>query len=178
MEIDVFFKNDDMSFGFTGEKSPRTDEYSFSDKVEYGFPDVDYSYSDGSKQSEAYGWSIGGLKTEDRSNCDVLKATITAIEDAITADKRAMVGAKKDKKEQLQAYIDGRTRALNEVRALYDKEQCELKYAKKEEEDFQAQLNKILGAKSDSKIGTYVLIGGIVVAVGVLGFFIYRRYKK
>jgi hypothetical protein len=175
MEIDVFFKNDDMSFGFTGEQSPRSDEYSFSDKVEFGFPNVDYSYADGSKQTEAYGWSIGGLKEEDKSNCEVLKATIAAIEDAITADKRAMVGAKKAK---LQAYIDGRTRALNELKAFYDKSQCELKFAQKAEEDFQSQLNKILGAKSDSKIGTYVLIGGIVVAVSVLGFFIYRRYKK
>jgi hypothetical protein len=178
MEIDVFFKNDDMSFGFTGEQSPRSDEYSFSDKVEFGFPNVDYSYADGSKQNEAYGWSIGGLKEEDKSNCEVLKATIAAIEDAITADKRAMVGAKKAKKEQLQAYIDGRTRALNELKAFYDKSQCELKFAQKAEEDFQSQLNKILGAKSDSKVGMYVLIGGVVVAVGVLGFFIYRRYKK
>lgn len=178
MEIDVFFKNNDMSFGFTGEKSPRTDDYSFANKVEYGFPDVDYSYADGSKQSEAYGWSVGGLTESDKTNCQVLKKTISAIEDAITQDRKAMLGAKKDKKEQLQAYIDGRTKALNEVKALYDKSQCELKEEQQAESDFNAKLNQVLGAPSNSKMGTYVLVGGIVVVVGVLGFFIYRRYKK
>jgi hypothetical protein len=47
MEIDVFYQNDDMAFGFTGDEKPMNDDYAFAKNAIDGFADVDYSYANG-----------------------------------------------------------------------------------------------------------------------------------
>jgi hypothetical protein len=182
MEIDVFYQNDDMSFGFDGMSKLDKNAFAFAKKAQYGFSDVDYSYADGkpdgswgSRQQEAYKGRFEGWKKSYRTDCTMLEKYINNCKKQIKKDEDDYLTASVDRKRVINDYIQGSKYALSELEGYYDKAECLIKKTKEEEQNYQ---NELLNAKGNSKIGTFVLIGSIVVLVGVVGFLAYRRFNK
>jgi hypothetical protein len=168
MEIDVFYQNDDMSFGFDGMSKLDKDAFAFAKKAQYGFTDIDYSYANGqpdgswgSREQDAYKWRFGGWKTTYKKDCKMLEKYIDGCKKQIKKDEEEMMTADANQKRVLSGY--------------YEKAECSLKKTKAEEEAFQTELSL---AKGNSKVGTYVLVGSVVLLVGVIGFLAYRRFKQ
>lgn len=182
MEIDVFYQNDDMSFGFDGMSKLDKDAFAFAKKAQYGFEDVDYSYADGlpdkswgSREKDAYKSRFIGWKPSFKKDCAIIQKYIDSCKKQIKKDEEEQMLGDADKKRVLNDYLKGSKYALDELESYYEKAQCSLKKTKAEEEAFQ---NKLFLAEGNTKIGTYVLIGSLVLLVGVVGFLAYRRFNK
>jgi hypothetical protein len=67
---------------------------------------------------------------------------------------------------------------LNFFEELYSKAKCEDKKTEEEDSNFQGLLYSLTSSDSgNDKMGTYVLIGGVAVVLGVIGFIIYKKSK-
>jgi hypothetical protein len=182
MEIDVFYQNDDMSFGFDGMSKLDKDAFAFAKKAQYGFQDVDYSYADGtpntswgSREQDAYKWRFGEWKPSYKNNCEMLEKYIANCKKQIKTDEDDMLTATSDRKRVLSDYIKGSKYALAEFEGYYEKAQCSLIKTKQEEESFANQLSL---AKGNSTTATIILVSSIVILVGVVGFLAYRKFNK
>lgn len=178
MEIDVFYQNDDLSFGFDGMSKLDKNAYAFSKKAQYGFKDVDYSYADGtpdsswgSRQKEAYQGRFAGWKPSYKKDCVQIKKFIDACKKQIARDEEDYATASSGRKNVLNDYIQGSKFALSELESYYDNAECELKKQAKEDADFTAKLSSF-GTSTTAKV---VLIGSVVLLVSVVGFLVYRR---
>lgn len=194
MEIDVFYQNDDMSFGFTGSEAPRTDEYAFSKKAEYGFPDVDYSYANGGpfkpsgfndvsdsvnatgREGDVAKW--WPLTDADKKDCKVLESKISALERSIATEEKNMSTYKGGEKRVKQEYLMLYKKRLDFFKDAYNDAGCELAKAEKENSEFTKLLEGVTGGSDNSKTGTYALVIGGVLVVGLVGFLLYKKYKK
>jgi hypothetical protein len=182
MEIDVFYQNDDMSFGFDGMSKLDKDAFAFAKKAQYGFKDVDYSYADGtpdgnwgSRQKDAYKGRFAGWKPAYKYDCEMIEKYIGLCKKQIKKDEDDMLTSSVDRKRVLNDYIQGSKYALEEFEGYYEKAECAIIKNKKEEESFQ---NQLLLAKGNSKTATIILVSSIVVLVGIVGFLAYRRFNK
>jgi len=182
MEIDVFYQNDDMSFGFDGMSKLDKDAFAFAKKERYGFEDVDYSYADGkpdgnlgSRQKDAYKGRFSGWKPSYKYDCEIIEKYIVACKNQIKKDEDEQLKGDADKKRVLNDYIQGSKLALDEFEKYYEKAECSIEKNKKEEQSFQ---NQLLLAKGNSKTATIILVSSIVVLVGIVGFLAYRRFNK
>lgn len=187
MEIDVFYTNDDMSFGFDGK------ENAFASKVQHGFPDVDYSYLSGGfspsgwddsspnvnasgREAQVESWF--GIEEKDKQNCEILQSKIASVKNAIKENQTKLLSAKGGDKRVTQDYLNLYQKRLNFFEDLYSKAKCEDKKTAEEENKLQGLLNQLSSSDSgDSKMGTYVLVGGIVVVLSVVGLIIYKKSK-
>jgi LPXTG-motif cell wall-anchored protein len=194
MEIDVFYQNDDMSFGFTGSEAPRTDEYAFAKNAEYGFTDVDYSYMDG-KPFKSSGWSDvsdsvnatgreaevekwWSLSEADKKDCKALEAKISALQRTIDTEEKNMSTYKGGDKRVKQEYLTLYKKRLDFFKTTYENAGCELAKTEKENAEFSKLLESVTGSTDTSKTGTYALVIGGVLVVGLVGFLLYKKYKK
>ena len=182
MEIDVFYQNDDMSFGFDGMSKLDKDAFAFAKKAQYGFKDVDYSYANGqpdsswgSREKDAYKGRFAGWKTSYQKDCAIIQEYIDKCKKQIKKDEDEQLYGDADKKRVLNDYIKGSKYALDELEGYYQKAQCSLKKTKAEEESFTKELAL---AKGDSTTATIILVSSIVVLVGVVGFLVYRKFNK
>jgi LPXTG-motif cell wall-anchored protein len=175
MEIDVFYQNDDMSFGFTGSEAPRTDEYAFSKKADYGFPDVDYSYATGREGDVEKWWP---LTDADKKDCKALEGKISALERTIATEEKNMSTYKAGDKRVKQEYLNLYKKRLDLFKNAYNDAGCELAKTEKENSEFNKLLEGVTGSTDTSKTGTYALVIGGVLVVGLVGFLMYRKFKK
>ena len=194
MEIDVFYQNDDMSFGFTGDESPRLDDYSFAKKAEFGFADVDYSYANGgpfkpsafndvSDNVNATGregdvekwWS---LTEAEKKDCKALEAKMSALQRTIDTEEKNMSTYKGGEKRVKQEYLNLYKKRMDFFKSTYEGAGCELAKSEKENAEFSKLLESVTGSTDTSKTGTYVLVIGGVLVVGLVGFLLYKKYKK
>lgn len=187
MEIDIFYTNDDMSFGFDGR------ENTFASKTQYGFPDVDYSYLSGGfapsgfddsspnvnatgREAQVESWF--GIDENDKQNCEILEAKIASIKNALKENKTKLLNAKGGEKRVTQDYLTLYQKRLSFFEDLYSKAKCEDKKTAEEDSKFQGLLNSLSSSElSNDKMGTYVLVGGVAVVLGVIGFIIYKKSK-
>jgi hypothetical protein len=187
MEIDVFYTNDDMSFGFDGK------ENCFASRVQHGFPDVDYSYAGGAfppsgwdntsdnvnasgREAQVESWF--GIEEKDKQNCDILEGKIASIKNAIKQNQTKLLSAKGGEKRVTQDYLNLYQKRLNFFEDLYSKAKCSDKKSEEEDSKFQGLLNQLTTSDSgNDKMGTYVLIGGVVVVLSVIGLIIYKKSK-
>lgn len=194
MEIDVFYKNDDMSFGFTGDESPRTDEYAFSKKAQYGFTDVDYSYANGGpfkssgwndvsdsvnatgRESDVEKW--WSITESEKKDCKALESKMSALERTISTEEKNMSTYKGGDKRVKQEYLTLYKKRLDYFKSLYADAGCELANTEKENAEFNKLLQNVTGSTDTSKAGTYALVIGGVLVVGLVGFLLYKKYKK
>ena len=194
MEIDVFYQNDDMSFGFTGAEAPRTDEYAFSQKADYGFPDVDYSYANG-EPFKSSGWndvsdSVNATGREgevekwwslteaEKKDCKALESKISALQRTIDTEEKNMSTYKGGDKRVKQEYLNLYKKRLNFFKSTYEDAGCELAKTEKENAEFSKLLEGVTGGADNSKAGTYALVIGGVLVVGLVGFLMYKKFKK
>ncbi len=194
MEIDVFYQNDDMSFGFTGDETPKTDDYAFAKNAEYGFTDVDYSYADG-KPFKSSGWNDVSdnvnatgregdvenwwpLTDADKKDCKVLESKISALERTIATEEKNMSSYKGGDKRVKQEYLNLYKKRLDFFKTAYDGAGCELAKTEKENSEFDKLLQSVTGSNDSSKTGTYALVIGGVLVVGLVGFLMYKKFKK
>lgn len=182
MEIDVFYQNDDMSFGFDGMSKLDKDAFAFAKKAQYGFKDVDYSYADGtpdgswgSRQKDAYKGRFVGWKPSYKNDCEMIEKYIGLCKKQIKKDEDDMLTANTDRKRVLNDYIQGSKYALEEFEGYSEKAQCSLKKTKAEEESFTKELAL---AKGNSTTATVILVSSIVILVGVVGFLAYRKFNN
>jgi LPXTG-motif cell wall-anchored protein len=194
MEIDVFYQNDDMSFGFTGDQTPKGDDYAFAKNAEYGFTDVDYSYADG-KPFKSSGWddvsdnvnATGregdvekwwSLTEADKKDCKALEAKMSALQRTIDTEEKNMSSYKGGDKRVKQEYLNLYKKRLDFFKSTYEGSGCELAKSEKENAEFTKLLEGVTGSTDTSKTGTYVLVIGGVLVVGLVGFLMYRKFKK
>ena len=175
MEIDVFYQNDDMSFGFTGDETPKTDDYAFAKNAEYGFNDVDYSYATGREGDVEKWWP---LTDADKKDCKVLESKISALERTIATEEKNMSSYKGGDKRVKQEYLNLYKKRLDFFKSTYEGAGCELAKSEKENAEFTKLLEGVTGSTDTSKTGTYVLVIGGVLVVGLVGFLMYRKFKK
>ena len=136
MEIDVFYTNDDMSFGFDGR------ENAFASKVQHGFPDVDYSYANGAfkpsgwddsypnvnatgREAQVESWF--SIEDKDKLNCEILKGKIASINNAIKENQTKLLSAKGGDKRVTQDYLNLYQKRLSYFEDLYSKAKCSAK---------------------------------------------------
>lgn len=187
MEIDVFYTNDDMSFGFDGK------ENAFASKVQHGFCDVDYSYLSGGfspsgwddsspnvnatgREAQVESWF--GIEEKDKQNCEILEGKIASVKNAIKQNQTKLLNAKGGDKRVTQDYLNLYQKRLSFFEDLYSKAKCEDKKTAEEDSKLQGLLNTLTSSDSgNDKMGTYVLIGGVAVVLGVIGFIIYKKSK-
>jgi LPXTG-motif cell wall-anchored protein len=67
---------------------------------------------------------------------------------------------------------------LNFFKSTYEGAGCELAKSEKENAEFTKLLEGVTGSTDTSKTGTYVLVIGGVLVVGLVGFLMYRKFKK
>lgn len=184
MEIDVFYQNDDMAFGFTGSETPlgftdssipKGDDYAFAKKAEYGFEDVDYSYATG-REAEVEKWWV--LTTEDKKDCKIIASKISGLERVIATEEKNMSTYKGGDKRVKQEYLNLYKKRLDFFKSAYEDAGCELAKTEKEESEFNKLLEGFTSNADTSKTGNYALIIGGVLVVGVVGFLLYKKYKK
>lgn len=179
MEISTFFRNDDLSFGFDGFNGYRNpaDDYKFGSPMLYGFTDdADYNYATGRAAQVAQWHPITDVQKND---CEVLSKLIEDLERVVKDQEDAVSAAKGRDKRVKQEYLNAYRSRLSEFKGYYSKANCEIVKAEKAEEKFQSQLSSILSSdKGDNKAAQYALVIGGVAVLGVLGYFVYKKYKK
>jgi hypothetical protein len=182
MEIDVFYQNDDMSFGFDGMSKLDKDAFAFAKKAQYGFEDVDYSYADGtpdnkwgSREKDAYKSIFLGWKRSYKFDCVMIQKYIDKCKKKIKQDEDEQITGDADKKRVLGDYIKGSKYALSELEGYFERAECSVANAQQEEEILKRRLQE---AQTNSKLGTYLAIGSVVLLVGIVGFLAYRRFKQ
>lgn len=186
MEIDVFYTNDDMSFGFDGKQN------AFASKVEHGFPDVDYSYLSGGFPASGFDDTSSnvnaegraeqvekwfGIEEKDKQNCQILEGKIESIKRAIKENQTKLLTVKGGQKRVTEDYLTLYQRRLNFFEELYSNAKCEVAKSQEEESKLQGLLSQLSVGEEKDKMGTFVLIGGVVVVLGVIGLIIYKRSK-
>lgn len=190
MEIDVFYKNDDLSFGFDGNGASR-DDYNFAKKAQYGFPDVDYSYATGisaygegypqpswgATQKEAYKRLWVGWKSSYKKDCQKIQEYIDGVNKQMDADKLKKANAGDAEARVMSRYIEGNQYALDELNGFAKEAQCELKRAEAEQNAFQKSLEAIKSQDTSSPLGKWLIGGSIVLVLGVIGFIVYKKSK-
>ena len=194
MEIDVFYQNDDMSFGFTGSEAPMNDDYAFAKNAIDGFTDVDYSYANGGpfkqsgfndvsdsvnatgREGEVEKW--WPLTDADKKDCKVLESKISALQRTIDTETKNMDSYKGGDKRVKQDYLNLYKKRLDFFKTAYDGAGCELAKTEAENTEFNKLLQSVTGSSDSSKTGTYVLVIGGVLVLGLVGFLVYKKYKK
>ena len=184
MEIDVFYTNDDMSFGFDGK------ENAFASKVEHGFYDVDYSYLSGGfppsgwdttssnvnatgREAQVESWFP--LGDNEKENCAILEGKIASLKKAITENQTKLLTAKGGEKRVAQDYLTLFQRRLNFFEGLYENAKCQEKKDAEEESKLQGLLSQLSAGENKDNMGTIVLVGGIVVVLGVIGIIAFKK---
>lgn len=193
MEIDVFYKHDDLSFGFDGNGAEKND-YPFAKKGLYGFPDVDYSYASGlsaygegyprpdwgQTQKEAYTRHWVGWKSSYKNDCAKLEEYISGVEKQIEADKTKRATTDDAQARVLARYIEGSQYALDELNGFYGKADCKVRKQTASDNAFKDALNAIQSGDTSgsSKTAIWLIGGSVVLLLGVLGFVVYKKMKK
>lgn len=184
MEIDVFYTNDDMSFGFDGKENV------FAKKTEYGFPDVDYSYISGGfppsgwdntstnvnavgREAQVESWFP--LGDNEKQNCSILEGKIDSIKKAIKENQTKLLTAKGGEKRVVQDYLNLYQKRLNFFEQLYADAKCEEKKIAEEESKLQGLLSQLSNTESNNNMGTIILVGGVVLVLGVVGYILIKK---
>jgi hypothetical protein len=184
MEIDVFYTNDDMSFGFDGK------ENAFASRVEHGFCDVDYSYLSGGfppsgwdttsnnvnatgREAQVESWFP--LDDNDKQNCAILEGKIASLKKAITENQTKLLTAKSGEKRVTQDYLTLFQKRLTFFEGLYANSKCEEKKQEEEESKLQGLLSQLSSGETKDNMGTIVLVGGIIVVLGVIGIIAFKK---
>ena len=180
MDIDIFYKNNDMSFGFNGMSKLDSNGYAFAEHETGGFKDIDYSYANGianptwgGDQQSAYKWRFTGWKTAYKNDCNKIAEYIKLAEEAIKKDKDDQATANVDRKRVLQRFIDGSQLALDEFKEMYKNAQCTIAP--------QGGSGAITSQTDESGLNATtwtLIIGTSVLLFGFVGFLIYKKYKK
>lgn len=194
MEIDVFYQNDDMSFGFTGSEAPMNDDYAFAKRAIDGFVDVDYSYANGGpfkqsgfndvsdsvnatgREAEVEKW--WSLTDAEKKDCKALEAKMSALQRTIDTETKNMSSYKGGDKRVKQEYLNLYIKRLDFFKTTYENAGCELAKTEAENAEFNKLLSSVTGSSDSSKTGTYVLVIGGVLVLGIVGFLVYKKYKK
>lgn len=182
MDIDIFYKNDDMSFGFNGMSKIDNNAYAFAKHEKGGFKDVDYSYANGipnaswgSDQQNAYKWRFTNWKPAYANDCQKIAEYIRLAEEAIKKDKDDQATATSDRQRVLQRFIDGSQYALDEFKQMYKTAQCTIAIHPND------KANEITLPSNESGLNSTtwtLIIGSSVLLFGFVGFLIYKKYKK
>lgn len=196
MDIDVFFKHGDLSFGFDGgnggfknfvgtgqNTATKPDDYKFAPVAEYDFKD-DKGYAqmagagigDGEsysnltgRQAEPMNWYVNKLTDAEKTDCTKLQSTLDAITNAITENNKKSAMAKAGERRVLADYNLGLTAAGNKIKELMGAAQCDVK-AQQAFNDTIAQLSK------PSDTSKYILYGGLAIAVlGIVSLIIKKK---
>jgi hypothetical protein len=182
MDIDIFYKNNDMSFGFNGMSTLDKNAYAFAKNARGGFKDLDYSNANGvpdtnwgGDQQSAYKWRFTGWKTAYSRDCQKIAEYIKLAEEAIKKDKDDQATASSDRKRVLQRFIDGSQYALDEFKQMYKNARCVLA-----PNPSSGTINpQTITNETGLNATTWTLIiGSSVLLFGVVGFLIYKKYKK
>jgi hypothetical protein len=182
MDIDIFYKNNDMSFGFNGMSTLDKNAYAFAKNARGGFKDLDYSNANGvpntswgGDQQSAYKSRFTGWKTAFSRDCQKIAEYIKLAEEAIKKDKNDQATATTDRQRVLQRFIDGSQYALDEFNQMYKTANCTIA-----PQGGSGSLNPQT-TKSESGLNATtwtLIIGSSVLLFGVVGFLIYKKYKK
>jgi hypothetical protein len=182
MDIDIFYKNNDMSFGFNGMSTLDKNAYAFAKNARGGFKDLDYSNANGvpdtnwgGDQQSAYKWRFTGWKTAYKNDCQKIAEYIALAEAAIKKDKDDQDTANSDRKRVLQRFIDGSQYALDEFKQMQKNARCVLA-----PNPSSGTINpQTITNETGLNTTTWTLIiGSSVLLFGVVGFLIYRKYNK
>jgi LPXTG-motif cell wall-anchored protein len=183
-----------MSFGFTGSEAPRNDDYAFAKRAIDGFPDVDYSYANGGpfkqsgfndvsdsvnatgREGEVEKW--WPLTDADKKDCKVLESKISALQRTIDTETKNMSSYKGGDKRVKQEYLSLYKKRMDFFQNAYSDAGCELAKTEAENSEFNKLLQSVTGSNDTSKTGTYVLVIGGVLVLGIVGFLVYKKYKK
>jgi len=183
MDIDIFYKNNDMSFGFNGMSSLDKNAYAFARNARGGFKDLDYSNANGipdaslgARQQDAYKWRFAGWKTEYKTNCQKIAEYISLAEAQIKKDKDDQDTTNSDRKRVLQGYIDGSQIALDEFKQMQKTANCTI--APKGGSGSLTETTTTPNATGLNATTWTLIIGSGVLLFGLVGFLIYRKYNK
>ena len=181
MEIDTFYQNNDMSFGFNGMSKLDSNGYAFAEHETGGFKDIDYSYANGipntswgGDQQSAYKWRFTNWKSSYANDCQKIAEYIALAEAAIKKDKNDQATASSDRQRVLQRFIDGSQYALDEFKQMQKKANCVIAptgsgVLNPQTTTTESGLNRTTWA---------LIIGSSVLLFGLVGFLIYKKYKK
>jgi hypothetical protein len=180
MDIDIFYKNDDMSFGFNGMSTLDKNGYAFAKHEKGGFKDLDYSNANGvpdtnwgARQQEAYKWRFTGWKTAHSRDCQKIAEAIRSAEEAIKKDKADQETATSDRKRVLQGYIEGSQYALDEFKQMQKNAKCTIA-----PKDGGGAITPPANETGLNATTWTLIIGSSVLLFGFVGFLIYKKYKK
>tara|TARA_R110000868_G_scaffold4085_5_gene24878 strand:- start:3814 stop:4359 length:546 start_codon:yes stop_codon:yes gene_type:complete len=181
MEIDTFYQNNDMSFGFNGMSKLDSNGYAFAEHETGGFKDIDYSYANGvpntswgGDQQSAYKWRFTNWKTAYSRDCQKIAEYIKLAEDAIKKDKNDQATASTDRQRVLQRFIDGSQYALDEFKQMQKTANCTIAPT-----GGSGAITTTTTSESGLNATTWTLIiGSSVLLFGFVGFLIYKKYNK
>jgi hypothetical protein len=104
--------------------------------------------------------------------------TYPLVKAALKENQTKLLNAKGGNKRVTQDYLNLYQKRLNFFEDLYSKAKCEDKKTAEEDSKLQGLLNTLTSSDSgNDKMGTYVLIGGVAVVLGVISFIIYKKSK-
>jgi LPXTG-motif cell wall-anchored protein len=103
---------------------------------------------------------------------------MTALQRTIATEEKNMSSYKGGDKRVKQEYLNLYKKRLDFFKTAYDGAGCELAKTEAENKEFDKLLSQVTGSTDNSKTGTYVLVIGGVLVLGIVGFLMYRKFKK
>jgi hypothetical protein len=175
MDISTFFKNGDPSYptlGFDGgfkaiPINRFSDETYFEASGTRIYGAVPSGMSKGA--AEGYKWAYTKWEAPMKRDCAELNKRIKATSENLAENKRLLEGGDMKK----AAYIQGLEVALKEFNELAAASSCAINTPN----DGLGGLN-IEDPKGVSTGGWIAIIGSTVIVLGVVGYFLYKKYKK
>jgi len=164
MDIDVFYRNGDASFGVDGNKN-------FVE--EFSWPMINAS----GPEQEALSSYRKQLTPKMKSDCAALATLLSQVKSEIEIATAGKIAAKSSEKKKIEQKIAGLEKAKNEIQAAYNSGKCDAKIAQKDQDALYAALG--VGKGPDvAKVGTYLIVGGIGVVALAVGVILYRKFRK
>jgi hypothetical protein len=174
MDINTFFKNGDPSYptlgfdgGFKAIPINRFSDETYFEATGRIYGTVPSGVS--KLTADGYKWSYRGWKPEMKRDCAELNKRITDTLENLAENKRLLEGGDTKK----AGYIQGLEIALKEFNELAAASSCVINNPN--------PLGDITGNGDSQGISTggwIAIIGSSVLVLGLVGYFLYRKYKK
>lgn len=173
MDIDTFFRNDDMSFGADGiiNKNFTNRRKSISSAQ----AESSYMNADGEESALA---DINKKLRNSIDDCGSLKSILQSVKDDINAYGLEKVKAKAKRKKEIDSIVSGLQKGKSKVEARISELNCDVVEQEQADKKLTDQLNLIAGKDSNDSTGIYILASGILLLGSVTAFLLYRKFKK
>ena len=141
-----------------------------------GFNDVSDNVNATGREGEVEKW--WSITEAEKKDSKAIEAKMSALERTISTEQKNMSSYKSGDKRVKQEYLNLYIKRMDYFKTIYEGAGCEIAKTDAENKEFDKLLQSVTGGTDNSKTGTYMLVVGGVLVLGLVGFFMYKKFKK